>query len=131
MGRAQKYSDDQILEALEKCGGVVLHAAQALGAARASIQRRIDNSKELTQQLKDLREVNIDIAESKLMELIRKGQPAAVIFYLKCVAKHRGYVERAEVTGKDGADLVLPIANVPRATSMEEWLEQNRKEAAA
>jgi hypothetical protein len=98
---------------------------------RTSLSRRISGSSALKDKLGDIRESNIDIAESKLMELIGKGQPSAIIFFLKCLGKDRGYVERVETTGKDGADLVLPIVAPPRATDMDEWLQQNRKEAAA
>ena len=78
--------------------------------------------------LNDIREDALDYVESKLFELIDKGHPSAIIFFLKCQGKHRGYVERQEVTGRDGAEVILPVLAPPRATSMEEWLEQNRLE---
>jgi len=126
-----KHTEEQVKEALVKCAGVLLHAAKALGVDRTSLTRRIKKNPDLKEHHERCREVNIDIAESQLFELIRNGQANAIIFYLKCQAKHRGYVERLEQTGKDGKDLALPIHSPPRATSMEEWLEQNRSEAAA
>ena len=129
---ARLYSDKEIIAALEAAGGIVTHAAQVLGGAdRKNIARRISRSETLKAKLAECREVNIDFAETKLMELIAKGVPSATIFYLKCMGKERGYVERVEQTGKDGKDLLLPVIAPPRASSMEEWLEQNRKEAAA
>jgi hypothetical protein len=128
----QKYTDKQVVAALEKSLGVVSHAASALGTGRSTLSGRIERNPHLQGKLDDIREGWVDIAESKLMELIEKGQPAAIIFYLKCQAKDRGYVERQEVTGRDGqGTAILPIIGPPRASSMEEWLEQNRQEAAA
>lgn len=131
MGRQVAVRDETIIEALEATGGLILHAAKLVKMPRTSLSRRISGSSALKDKLGDIRESNIDIAESKLMELIGKGQPSAIIFFLKCLGKDRGYVERVETTGKDGADLVLPIVAPPRATDMDEWLQQNRKEAAA
>lgn len=127
----RKYSELQLIESLKATGGRVYDAAEALGAAPRTIYDRIKRSDSLKQALEDIRGGKLDFAESKLMELIAKGVPSAVIFYLKCQGKNRGYVERLENTGKDGKDLQLPIVAPPRATSMEEWLEQNRKEAQA
>ena len=111
---------------------MVAHAAKVLGQGRETLVARIKRSDHLTKVLADIRYTNLDFAESKLMELMAKGTPSAIIFYLKCQGKERGYVERVESTGKDGKDLnVLPIISPPRATSMEEWLDQNRKEKAA
>jgi hypothetical protein len=39
----------------------------------------------------------IDIAENKLVDNIKKGKEVSLLFFLKCKAKHRGYVERQEV----------------------------------
>jgi hypothetical protein len=132
-GRRPVHTDEQIVKALECCGGIVSHAAKTLGrSSNCALKKRIDRSEHLTGKLKEIREVNIDFVESKLMELINKGQPSAIIFFLKCQGKERGYVERLENTGKDGRDFaLLPAIAPPRAISMEEWLEQNKKEATA
>ncbi len=44
-----------------------------------------------------VREQRHDYVESKLMELIGQHNPSAIIFYLKCQAKDRGYVEKQEI----------------------------------
>ena len=124
----QKYTDSQITEALKKAMGVVAHAANALGTGRSTISDRIARNPELRERLDEIRETNLDIAESKLFELIHKGQPSAIIFYLKCIGKERGYVERIENTGKEGTDMMLPLLLPPQASNMEEWLLQNRIE---
>ena len=45
----------------------------------------------------------------KLMQLVREGNPAATIFYMKARCGWKD-VERKEITGKDGKDLsVAPV----------------------
>lgn len=39
----------------------------------------------------------IDRTESKLFQLIEKGEPSAIFFHLKCKGKKRGYVEKQEI----------------------------------
>jgi len=51
-------------------------------------------------------------AESELMKLIKEGNVAATIFFLKTQGKKRGYVERQEVTGAEGAPIIEIIGNI-------------------
>ena len=69
------------------CGGVGLNAVQGAVIAGAS------------------RVIAIDLAESKLYEMIKSGDKIAIIFFLNCQGKARGYVERQELTGKEGVPL--------------------------
>jgi len=50
----------------------------------------------------EARERMIDFAESKLYQNIKAGDNTAIIFYLKTQAKHRGYIERSELSGIGG-----------------------------
>src|SRR4029450_2769461 len=49
------------------------------------------------------------MAENSLYEAIRRGEAWAVCFYLKCMAKDRGYLERAELTGAKGAPVKIKL----------------------
>lgn len=55
--------------------------------------------------MENINERNLDYAESALLKLIKEGNATALIFFLKTKGKHRGYIERSELTGKDGTDL--------------------------
>jgi hypothetical protein len=46
------------------------------------------------------------------MKLIKDGNVAATIFFLKTQGKRRGYIERQEVTGAEGAPIIEIIGNI-------------------
>ena len=100
------YTDAQLAAALKQYSGNITKAAKNLGCARSTVHRRVADSAELTQLVTDSREALVDLAEDKLRTLINKGNPAAVFFTLKTLGKPRGYIERQEITGKDGAPVM-------------------------
>jgi hypothetical protein len=51
--------------------------------------------------------IALDFAESSLHKQIQSGVPASTIFYLKTRGKGRGYIERQEITGRDGEPLTM------------------------
>lgn len=100
---------EQIAHAIEKKAGNVSDAARALKVTRRALYKRIDDSEELQQVLKDARETLVDVAESQLLKQIKRGNTAAIIFTLKTQGKERGYVERTEITGKDGEEIAIRL----------------------
>ena len=74
------------------------------------------NGKKVTigQTFKDLveeiTERSIDNIESSLYKNALEGDTTSIIFYLKTKGKNRGYVERTELTGKNG----LPLNTSPK-----------------
>ena len=61
--------------------------------------------------MSDERESLLDLAEGSLFDQVRKGNITAIIFTLKTIGKHRGYVERQEVTGADGGKVQIEYVN--------------------
>lgn len=49
----------------------------------------------------------LDLAEKRLFDLVNEGHPSAIIFTLKTLGKHRGYIERQEheISGPGGGAL--------------------------
>lgn len=102
MGRPRQYTDEQVIDAIRKAGGVVTDAAKILGCTRRTVQRRANEVAEVREVIEDSREELIDEAEKSLRAAVVKGDAWAVCFALKTIGKSRGYVERQEV--KDISD---------------------------
>jgi hypothetical protein len=115
----RKVTDDEIAEALEKSHGLVAVAAsvisqlksEALGGVfsvtREALMNRINRIPRLKEIHDNSAESTLDMAELQLVKQMREGNTAALIFYLKCKGKHRGFVEKAiiENVGKDGGPI--------------------------
>ena len=103
----------QAEDALKKTAGNVMAAARALGVSRSTLYRKISESAALQEVLTDAREELVDIAESALRKEVLNGNITAIIFTLKTQGKERGYVERQELTGRDGEQLQGPVIYLP------------------
>lgn len=95
-----------MIEAMEKSLGVVTTAAKLAGISRQSHYDWLKEDPDYAFAISETGEVALDYAESQLHKQIGEGQPASTIFYLKTKGKKRGYVERQEITGKDGESFV-------------------------
>lgn len=99
----------QYATAIKASGGFLADAARILNVTRSSVTQRVKRNKKLQVILEEAQEENLDLAEAKLIELVKDGNLGAICFYLKCQGKQRGYVERQEVTGGDGEPLIINI----------------------
>lgn len=113
------YSDEIMIAALKTTKGGVYLAAKAIGCAPTTIYDRAAKSPAVEECIKAQRGQVIDTAELKLYQAILDGQPWAIALALKTIGKHRGYVERSEVTGKDGATQPGLIVYLPAKESDE------------
>ena len=96
-----RHNKKRLLEALEKSLGIVSHACVSVGILRSTFYNYKSSDKEFRDAVDELENVGLDFAEGKLMQEIKKGNITAIIFYLKCKGKKRGYIDRAdnEMTG--------------------------------
>lgn len=121
-----KYSDDQIIAALKVTKGMVFIAAERLGCDPSLIYKRQKTSEAIHDAIKQQNGLFVDHAEIALWKAVQAGEGWAVCFALKTKGKDRGYVERQEVTGKDGVDLFKPPAAMTNAEVIAER-ERNNK----
>ena len=82
----------------------------------ATVRNYIRRYPSLQRAISEIVEDNLDLAEGKLIKAVAADNITAVIFYLKTKGRNRGYIQRAELTGKDGA----PLA----ATSLDDVKQQ-------
>jgi Helix-turn-helix of insertion element transposase len=93
--------------------GTVTSAAKQCGISRSTHYQWM-KSKKYAAQVRELAEVALDFAESKLLKNISNGDTTAIIFYLRTKGKHRGYTERTEV-----------VANLNLRPCIIDWTKTN------
>lgn len=94
MAKHYKFTPEQMVKATKGSGGFVTEIARRLGCDRSTVYAYKKRHPEVAAAIADEKEAQLDFAESKLLDLIQKGNIAAVIFFLKTQGKSRGYIER-------------------------------------
>ncbi len=102
MAGKQKYTKQQVIKALEDVNGMMFLAAKSLRCSVETIRNYRKRYKEVEAVFEQKRGEFVDVAESALYRGVLAGDAWAVCFALKTQGKDRGYVERQEITGKDG-----------------------------
>lgn len=102
-----------MLVALEKSLGIVSTACKEIDISRQTHYRWQTEDEEYKRAVDDISEAAIDVAESELHKLIKKGDTTAIIFYLKTKGKKRGYIERQEVDVRTPDGLTINYKNQP------------------
>lgn len=104
---AKRYKPQQVADAITQAKGFVTYAAQILGCDRSTVHNYINKYSECRQAVQDARAGMLDNAELQLLRQIQDGNITAIIFALKTIGKHRGYVERQQV--EHSGDPVLKV----------------------
>ena len=86
-----------MIEALEKSLGIVSTAAKIAGINRSTHYEWLKIDDKYRLEVESISDSVLDFAESHLYKLVKEGNPAATIFYLKTKGKKRGYIERQEI----------------------------------
>jgi hypothetical protein len=95
---ANKYTAEQMADAIKKGRGILAAAATSLGCTRQTVAAYIERYPTVKAAHDEARESTIDFVESRLLKNIDSGDTTAMIFYLKTQGKRRGYVERTETS---------------------------------
>ena len=88
---------EQMLEALEKSLGIVSTACKMVDVGRTTHYEWMKSDEEYKSAVNSIQDSVLDFAESHLYKLVKEGNPAATIFFLKTKGKKRGYIERQEI----------------------------------
>ena len=109
---AEKYTAKELTKALQKTHGNIAAAAREVGCSRNTLKRYIEKYPTIAEVFEEERETLIDFAENQLFQQVKEGNITAIIFTLKTIGKHRGYVERQEVTGAEGKAVTIRWKNI-------------------
>lgn len=116
----QKVTDEQILLAIEKSGGIYSEIARLCKVKRPSIMERIKNTPLLQEAFNTAEQITSDAAETGLIAAIRKKQPWAIKYWLSRKGKNRGYGTSVEVTGENTGRVVLYLPDDGRDSTRQE-----------
>ena len=76
-------------------GTIQIHSVTA-NISRTTYYKYYNSDEQFKEQVKSIGDEAIDFVESQLFELIKNGNIAATIFFLKTKGKKRGYSEKQE-----------------------------------
>lgn len=129
MTTRQRFTQQQIIEALKATKGMVYLAAERLGCEAQTVYNYRDRYPAVRAAM-ELEDGKIDdIAEMKLYQALLAGESWAVQFRLRTKAKHRGYIEKSvtEVTGTNGGPVeVATLTNEERIARLAELFDAAR-----
>lgn len=123
MTQGQRYTVEQVIAAVKKGGGYVSQVAEILGCTPQTVHNYRARHKKIEEAFGYTRLKRDDFVENKLMELIKKENPAAVIFYAKTQLRGRGYIEKQDIHITGWQREVLDLIQSGRITA-----EQARQE---
>lgn len=87
-------SPERIKKALTAANGNIRKASEMLDVPFDSLYAFLKNDPEFWLLRQRIIDENLDTAEDKLMEQVKGGNLQAIMFFLKCQGKRRGWVER-------------------------------------
>jgi hypothetical protein len=109
---ADKYTVEQVIEAIRGAKGILTVASNALGCSRTTVHNYVNKYPTVKAAYEEASETLLDFTEQQLYKQVADGNITAIIFTLKTKGKHRGYVERQEVTGANGGAIETRIIEV-------------------
>lgn len=112
-------SKKRLLAELEAASGIIAFACKKAKISRMTFYRWCKEDAEFKERAEDIQELQIDVAEAKLLTKIQNGDTTAIIFYLKTKGKNRGYSERREITGANGGEIQMSEVDISTLSKTE------------
>lgn len=91
----KKHKD--FLSLLEKNGGLVYATCKKFNIHASTFYNWKKSIEGFSEKVEEINEGLLDLVESKLIQNIQNNDSSSIMFYLKCKAKHRGYLEKQQV----------------------------------
>ncbi len=92
----RRYTKKQVEDALRKTYGLKSYTAKHLGCDLNTVNNYIKRYPSLQIVLDEMRELKVDIGESKLMSGVQEGNPTLIQYLLSTLGKDRGFYKRTE-----------------------------------
>jgi len=107
MANKDQYSAQQFIDAIPGTGGIISVIARRIGCDWNTAKKYVTTYATVKAAYDAEREVVLDMAESKVIEMMKDKDGTMLRYYLSTKGKGRGYVERQELehTGKDGENM--------------------------
>jgi hypothetical protein len=117
---------ERLLKALKRHRCLVSFACNSIKCSTTTYYEYLERDEEFAKKVAELKEGVIDWAESKLQKAMESGEYVPTMFYLKCQAKKRGYIEKQEIKlSGDKDNPAVPDSMV--SVALAAILEQERK----
>jgi len=85
-----------MIQAMKDQLGILTLAMKQVGISRQTHYNWMKSDEKYAQAMSEVPEMVVDFAENALFKLMQDKNPAAIIFFLKTKARHRGYIERTD-----------------------------------
>lgn len=96
----------EVLRILKENCGLVATTCKAAGIDRSTFYDWKRSDPAFAEEVESINELQKDFGESLILKKMKEGDTTMIIFYAKTKMKDRGFVERRELTGADGTQLV-------------------------
>jgi len=109
MSGKPRYTTAQVIAALHATKGMVHLAARQLGCDVDTVINYCKRHPTVQAAKEAERGEMVDLAELKLYQSIQNGEAWGITLCLRTLGRDRGYVERQELTGQEGAPMTLRV----------------------
>ena len=106
-----KFTKGDIIQALDACGGFMNLAANMLGISYKTLVAAVDADPEIKATIQCMRESRLDIAEEKLLELVKLRDFNAIKYLLDNQGKERGYGPKNDSQAPDSVSVSITTIN--------------------
>jgi len=101
------YGVQVFIDAIPGTGGIISAIAKKVGCAWHTAKKYCTEYTTVRRVYEDECERVLDLAESKVIEMMNANDGTMIRYYLSTKGKGRGYTERHEVTGADGQPVAV------------------------
>lgn len=109
MGLSTRALKNAFFSAMDKTFGNITASAKAAGISRTVVYKWKDKDPKFKERLESssYEDALLDAVDAKLNKLaINEENPQVLMFIAKTKGRKRGYIERSELSGPDGKDLI-------------------------